>query len=441
MKTILSGIQTWTRGEIHKSTADWSQNDPNADNYIKNRTHWEEVKTEEKLVDNLTSENYKAGIDVPKCTFIPGQKYTVVWNDVLYKDLVCYNNGEFNIIADGSSTPFGIDDNGGNGLYIEYHEEDEEGNDLPFTVSISIVPIIIHKLDSKYIPTNLATTDDVDEVWNFAGDAYDLASKKMNKSNPIGSGSFSLNRDQSGITGQYSSAIGYNCSAQGSYSEASGLQTKATGEAQKVGGKYNLEEAPYIQKIKEAKFTLSPTSTGGIFYAYVASDFTFDPLTGLFTLINPTYEVVGTAIFIHELGYVSRSITSRSIYKGYRSWSGSSIKTIDTYEYYGEKNPYLSACIVGNGTSDTERSNAHTLDWEGNAWYSGDVYVGSTSGINKDDGSKKLATEEYVVGKIESMDIMPEDIIEWMTEEGAITPLASTGGQLYTTNDNKILII
>ena len=30
------------------------------------------------------------------------------------------------------------------------------------------------------------------------------------------------------------------------------------------------------------------------------------------------------------------------------------------------------------------------------AWYAGDVYVGSTSGVNKDDGSKKLATEEYV---------------------------------------------
>ena len=29
--------------------------------------------------------------------------------------------------------------------------------------------------------------------------------------------------------------------------------------------------------------------------------------------------------------------------------------------------------IVGNGTSDTTRSNAHTLDWEGNAWYAGTV--------------------------------------------------------------------
>ena len=56
--------------------------------------------------------------------------------------------------------------------------------------------------------------------------------------------------------------------------------------------------------------------------------------------------------------------------------------------------------IVGNGTSTTDRSNAHTLDWNGNAWFSGDVYIHSTSGKNKDEGSKKLATEEYVNNNI-----------------------------------------
>lgn len=49
--------------------------------------------------------------------------------------------------------------------------------------------------------------------------------------------------------------------------------------------------------------------------------------------------------------------------------------------------------VVGNGTSDTKRSNAHTLDWSGNAWFAGDVYVGSTSGTNKDEGSVKLMKE------------------------------------------------
>lgn len=29
--------------------------------------------------------------------------------------------------------------------------------------------------------------------------------------------------------------------------------------------------------------------------------------------------------------------------------------------------------IVGNGSSDDTRSNAHTLDWDGNAWYAGTI--------------------------------------------------------------------
>ena len=57
------------------------------------------------------------------------------------------------------------------------------------------------------------------------------------------------------------------------------------------------------------------------------------------------------------------------------------------------------ADIIGNGTI-TKRSNAATVDWSGNAWFAGDVYTGSTSGTNKDDGSKKLATEEYVNNSI-----------------------------------------
>lgn len=52
--------------------------------------------------------------------------------------------------------------------------------------------------------------------------------------------------------------------------------------------------------------------------------------------------------------------------------------------------------IAGNGVDPSNRSNAYTLDWDGNAWFNGDIYVGSTSGTNKDEGSKKLATEEYV---------------------------------------------
>ena len=65
--------------------------------------------------------------------------------------------------------------------------------------------------------------------------------------------------------------------------------------------------------------------------------------------------------------------------------------------------------IIGNGSRTLNEdqtaliekfSNAATISRQGEAWFSGDVYVGSTSGTNRDDGSKKLATEEYVDTKI-----------------------------------------
>ena len=57
----------------------------------------------------------------------------------------------------------------------------------------------------------------------------------------------------------------------------------------------------------------------------------------------------------------------------------------------GKRGKY--AHIVGNGTAEN-RSNAHTLDWDGVAWFAGDVKVGGTG--QDDDKAKTLATEEYV---------------------------------------------
>lgn len=88
-----------------------------------------------------------------------------------------------------------------------------------------------------------------------------------------------------------------------------------------------------------------------------------------------------------------------------------------------------SAHIMGNGTTDDTRSNAHTIDWSGNAWFAGSVYTGSTSGTNKDEGSKKLATEEYVNNLVGSTDVPVNAIIEY---EGATIP---TGWESYTTDD------
>ena len=49
------------------------------------------------------------------------------------------------------------------------------------------------------------------------------------------------------------------------------------------------------------------------------------------------------------------------------------------------------AHIVGNGRADTARSNAHTLDWQGNGWYAGKLSQDGTPTEDKD-----LATKKYV---------------------------------------------
>lgn len=49
------------------------------------------------------------------------------------------------------------------------------------------------------------------------------------------------------------------------------------------------------------------------------------------------------------------------------------------------------AHIVGNGVGDAKRSNAHTLDWQGNAWYSGKLSQEGTPTEDKD-----LVTKKYV---------------------------------------------
>lgn len=50
--------------------------------------------------------------------------------------------------------------------------------------------------------------------------------------------------------------------------------------------------------------------------------------------------------------------------------------------------------IVGNGTGNSTRSNARTLDWSGNEWIAGTLKVGGTG--YTDSNAKEIATKDYV---------------------------------------------
>ena len=69
------------------------------------------------------------------------------------------------------------------------------------------------------------------------------------------------------------------------------------------------------------------------------------------------------------------------------------------------------AHIVGNGTSATALSNAHTLDWNGNAWFAGDVFVGEQNNkllhgesgvctLTNSDGTATIDGNYYVIGDL-----------------------------------------
>lgn len=101
--------------------------------------------------------------------------------------------------------------------------------------------------------------------------------------------------------------------------------------------------------------------------------------------------------FSHAEGYKTAASGNYSHIEGYETTAqGKSQHVQGEYNILDSQGSATTrgtyAHIVGNGTSSTYRSNAHTLDWDGNAWFAGDVYVGSTGGKNKDDGSKKLVT-------------------------------------------------
>lgn len=136
---------------MKKYRGNWEQNDPTADDYIKNRPFYTDGLKEVVLVDNYTGSG-----NHPTCNFVVGQAYNVTWNGTLYKNVICKEEDGYNALM-GDDYPFYIDDDGGNGFYV--------GGEFS-SVSISIIEENIKKLDKKFIdlPDGIITEDDLASV-------------------------------------------------------------------------------------------------------------------------------------------------------------------------------------------------------------------------------------------------------------------------------------
>ena len=101
--------------------------------------------------------------------------------------------------------------------------------------------------------------------------------------------------------------------------------------------------------------------------------------------------------YSHAEGSTTTASGVNSHAEGYGSKASSQFQHVQG-KYNIEDKDRKYAHIVGNGAGDAKRSNAHTLDWQGNAWYSGKVTTGAAPVEDMD-----LTTKKYVDDKVTSL--------------------------------------
>lgn len=204
------------------------------------------------------------------------------------------------------------------------------------------------------IKDKVVTVESLSVLHERSKDSY------MAKVNPTGSGSLSINRKADTEIGINSVAIGFNGTASAFYSyvegdsnTASELDAHAEGRGTTASGKHSHAQG------------IGTTASG----------------TGSHAEGTGT---VASGMYCHAEG----ASTEAKGYQTHAEGSGTIAAGSDQHvqgRYNIEDTSYKYAHIVGNGDSTT-RSNAHTVDWDGNAWYSGDISA---------DGNMILSSNQY----------------------------------------------
>lgn len=223
-------------------------------------------------------------------------------------------------------------------------------------------------------------------------------SAKMNSTNPVGSGTFSFGREDGSTVGQRSIVLGSNAIASGKDTVAMGRKAKSTGNYAVSIGYNNTVSGDNAISIG-VNSTASSGNSIAIGSGNTASDWDAIALGRACTASGGASTTLGMSTTAS--GYASLSTGYNTEAAGGAQTVLGSLNVVDDAPS-GDSMKSKHLVIVGNGDLDAEtqtRSNAHTLDWDGNAWFAGDVYVGGTSGTNKDDGSVKLATIDDVAAK------------------------------------------
>jgi hypothetical protein len=181
-------------------------------------------------------------------------------------------------------------------------------------------------------------------------------------------------------------AIGNATEASGSSSFAGGLGTKATasqsiatGNGAEATGVNSFAHGIKAKSTSNTSFAIGEETEAGGYYA-IASGFRTKALGTCTMAGGRDTEVKAEAYAATAIG---RGTIANSRYQFVRGQYNKPDEPDPNNNYIGQ---YVE--IVGNGTASSPE-NIYTLDWDGNGWFSGDVYVGEFYGRHK-----KLATED-----------------------------------------------
>lgn len=381
--------------------ADWAQNDPTAKDYIKNRICYEEVVEQWQ---QLTFNNYKyAGLLQTSDVFVTFQIDGVIYEDVA---------GEW----EGSSTAMYFKA-GNYTISVGYRSQKIDCWPTCSSLLFRDKSTVIHQIDDKFIAIKN------DNLRNGPKGGSIVAAGHTPNADQVGDDSFAIGLNCL-ASGDRACATGYYTTAGGDNSHAEGTETKAVGHSGHAEGNYSEANGNYAHAEGNQSKAIGDSSHAEGQYTNASGRSSHaegenNHSVGI-RAHTEGYQNSAKGVDSHAEGYGSVALGDTSHAEGIGTIAASTGSHVEgTYNVKDDSKTYLH--IVGNGTSSSKRSNAHTLDKDGNAWFAGFVYVGSTSGTNRDEGSKRLATEDYVDSKISDKELILTSSTSGSTKKFRIT--------------------
>lgn len=340
----IGGVRSTVDAAVKKSAPDW--NAPEGETgHIKNRPFYEEAGrlpvadvldiefVATKTTDYDGSTVYAADIsdyfstvarasmelsdsgqygDAPRFYSFDGVEHRLLVSD--YNDVgVMYSRGYGNAFIRSAAQA-----DTGELMYLSTYSPGDYSNTMtiyvadekPHVVSFYVKDNVVHKLDEKFLPALVGNHGEAKGAEVFN------------------------DKEANAATGEYSHSEGFDTEASGEISHAEGRESVASGRVSHAEGEHTEASGEYSH------------AEG------------FRTLASQHCSHAEGWQSVASGYYSHAEGMSTSALSDAQHVQG-------------MYNVEDADGKY--AHIVGNGTPGDGNSNAHTLDWNGNAWYAGTV--------------------------------------------------------------------